>query len=493
MSEIDVLEELGIHEKIGDPVALEGNITEEGDQAISANGFYGAKPEPKMEAEVGSKASPKVEPKSELVKQEPTSQRQFKKPHDSAHGYIHAIDSISPYQNKWTIKARVTNKSEVKHWHNRSGEGKLFSVTLLDESGEIKATGFNDQCDTFYDLLQEGNVYYFSTPAKCNMAKKQYSNVNNDYEIQLEANTKIEKAESQSDVPQIRFHFTAIGSLQSVEKDAVIDVIGILRDIGEVSEIISKTTSKPYSKREVTLVDNTNFSVRLTLWGGVAGSFNAPLESVVAFKSVKVSDFGGRSLSLLGSGTVSVNPDVNEAHTLKGWYDVQGKNDQFSSHAQAGAGEGSGRAIDLKTIAAVQEENLGMSEKGDYFSVNATIIHLPHENFAYPACLSEGCQKKVIETEDGWRCEKCEKTHPQPEWRYVMSITLSDYTGQMFISCFNDQAIVVMGMTADKLVELNKNNADKDAMTKGINQQYIFRCRAKQHTYDEKTTYDILC
>lgn len=490
VTELDVLDELGIHEKIGDPVRLEGSVQEEPDQAIPATGFYGMEPEPKIEPETASRQTPKVESRSEPIKQEPPSQRQFNKPRDSAHGYIHPIDSITPFQGKWTIKARVTNKSEVKHWHNRNGEGKLFSVTLLDDSGEVKATGFNDQCDMFFDLLQEGNVYYISTPAKCSIAKKKYSNVNHDYEIQLEAGTKIEKAESQADVPQIRFHFTTIGNLQSVDKDAVIDVIGILRGIEEVSEIISKTTSKPYSKRDITLVDNTNFSVRLTLWGGVAGSFNAPLESVVAFKSVKVSDFGGKSLSLLSSGTVSINPDVNEAHTLKGWYDAQGKNGQFSSHAQGGAGEGTGRASDLKTIAAVKEENLGMSEKGDYFSIIATIILPGYENFAYPACLSEGCQKKVTNVEDGWRCEKCEKTHPKPEYRYVISIIVSDFTGQMSISCFNDQGVILMGMTADKLMELKENDMEKDAMAKATNQQYIFRCRAKQETYGEQTRYD---
>jgi replication factor A1 len=35
---------------------------------------------------------------------------------------------------RWTIKARVINKSDVRHWSNAKGEGKLFSVTLLDDS-----------------------------------------------------------------------------------------------------------------------------------------------------------------------------------------------------------------------------------------------------------------------------------------------------------------------------------------------------------------------
>lgn len=36
--------------------------------------------------------------------------------------------------NRWTIKARVTVKSDVRTWSNAKGEGKLFSVNLLDET-----------------------------------------------------------------------------------------------------------------------------------------------------------------------------------------------------------------------------------------------------------------------------------------------------------------------------------------------------------------------
>jgi replication factor A1 len=44
------------------------------------------------------------------------------------------------------------------------------------------------------------------------------------------------------------------------------------------------------------LVDTSEFSVRMTLWGKQAEQFNSP-ESVIAFKSVKVGDFGGKTSS----------------------------------------------------------------------------------------------------------------------------------------------------------------------------------------------------
>lgn len=52
------------------------------------------------------------------------------------------------------IKARVTTKSPVRTWANARGEGKLFSIDLIDESGEIRATAFKEQCDKFYDMIE---------------------------------------------------------------------------------------------------------------------------------------------------------------------------------------------------------------------------------------------------------------------------------------------------------------------------------------------------
>lgn len=401
----------------------------------------------------------------------------------SAHATIYPIEAITPYSHKWTIKARCTNKSNIKTWHNRNGEGKLFSVNLLDDSGEIRATGFNEQCDVLYDLFHEGSVYYISSPCRVQIAKKQFTNLNNDYELTFEKDTVVEMAEDQNDVPQVRFNFTTIGDLQSVEKDTTIDVIGILKDIGDASQVISKTTNKPYDKRELTLVDATGFSVRLTVWGSTATNFSILPESVVAFKGVKVSDFGGRSLSLLSSGSITVDPDIEEAHRLKGWYDAQGRTETFTSHAALSNAPSSTTRTDLfKTIAQVREEQLGMSEEASFFSLKATVIYIKQDTVSYPACLSDGCNKKVTELDPGqWRCERCDKTYSHPEYRYIMLVNVSDHTGQLWLSCFDEVGRLVMGTTANDLMEIRQSDEKAaDRIFQDANcQAWNFRCKAK--------------
>lgn len=474
--DLEVIEELGEQEKIGDPKPLQ--VKEEEDEqpkstTLGSNGFYGNKVPP-----------PQAQDRALPSRTGPSS--------SASHANIYPIEALSPYAHKWTIKARVTNKSEIRTWHKQSGEGKLFSVNLLDESGEIKATGFNEQCDVLYDIFEEGKVYYISSPARVQLAKKQFTNLPNDYELTFERDTVVEKAEDQDNdsVPQVRFNFTTIQDLQSVEKDTTIDIIGVLKEVGEVSQIVSKSTSKPYDKRELTLVDDSGFSVRLTIWGKTATAFDSQPESIVAFKGAKVSDFGGRSLSLLSSGSMSLDPDIQEAHKLKGWYDSQGRTNTFNSHsAMAGAGVAGGRQDPLKTISQVRDENLGMSEATDYFSTKATIVYIKQDNVSYPACLNEGCNKKVTDMGDGtWRCEKCDQTHPRPEYRYIMSLNVNDHTGQLWLSCFDDVGRMIMGMTADKLNELKENDdpamgrAFEDANCKTL----VFKCRARMDSFQDQ-------
>ena len=102
------------------------------------------------------------------------------------------IEGLSPYSNNSTIKARVTQKSDIRNWSNTRGEGKLFSVTLMDETAEIRGTGFNLAVDELYDKFEEGKVYYISK-ARVNLAKKKFNNVANDYELALEKNTEVEE------------------------------------------------------------------------------------------------------------------------------------------------------------------------------------------------------------------------------------------------------------------------------------------------------------
>jgi replication factor A1 len=54
----------------------------------------------------------------------------------------------------WTIKVRIIHKSDIKVWKNERSEGKLFSMDCIDESGEIRAVAFNEECEKFYSFIK---------------------------------------------------------------------------------------------------------------------------------------------------------------------------------------------------------------------------------------------------------------------------------------------------------------------------------------------------
>ncbi|KAL7269589.1 Replication factor A protein 1 [Rhizina undulata] len=482
---VEVLKEYAPRDRVGNPLSLDVDpsaavippqFSKKSQQPNSSgsSSFYGNKPSA---------------PPQPVQRSAPKSAIRAVGP--SGHDTIYPIESLSPYHSNWTIRARVSQKSDIKTWSNQRGEGKLFTVTFLDESGEIRATGFKDQCDQLYDVLQEGQVYYVSK-CRVTMAKRQFSNVNNDYELTFERETVIEKCESQDEsVPQVRFNFVSLADLNNVEKDAMIDVIGILKEVGDTSEIISRATQKPYAKRELVLVDSTNFSVRLTVWGKAAETWDVPVESVLAFKGVKVGDYGGRSLSTLSSSSMTADPDIDEAHRLKGWFDGQGRGETFSNHQSMGGpvGAATGRKEVYKTLVQIKEENLGMGDNPDYFTTKATITYIKKENVSYPACLSEGCNRKVVEIADGqWRCEKCGKTHSKPQHRYILAISCNDAFGQGWLNCFDDIGRLIIGRSADELYEVKceDEQAFLDVLAKAICKTYVFGCRAKMDNYQDQ-------
>ena len=71
------------------------------------------------------------------------------------------ISALNPYVNRWTIKVRVTSKSDVRTWSNPKSSGSMFKVELLDEAGsEIGAAFFKEAVAKFFDTIQVGGVYY---------------------------------------------------------------------------------------------------------------------------------------------------------------------------------------------------------------------------------------------------------------------------------------------------------------------------------------------
>ncbi|XP_017292775.1 replication protein A 70 kDa DNA-binding subunit isoform X2 [Kryptolebias marmoratus] len=397
------------------------------------------------------------------------------------------IAALNPYQSKWTIRARVTNKANIRNWSNSRGEGKLFSFEVVDESGEIKITAFNKEVDKFFSLVEQGKVYYISK-AILKVANKQYTTLKHDYEMTLHAHSSIIPCDDSEGIPTVQCDFVPIEELENRDKDDIVDVIGVCKSAEDVSRITTKT-GREVSKRALNLIDKTGKEVAVTLWGEEAEKFDGSGQPVVAVKGARLSDFGGRSLSALFSSTVMVNPDIPEAFRLRAWYDHGGYAVDSQSLTETRS-VNSGSRMNWKTLNSIKNDNMGHGEKAEYFSCVATVVYMRKENCLYRACPSSDCNKKVVDQHNGtYRCEKCNREYPNFKYRLLLSANLADFWDNQWVTCFQETAEVLLGHSSEELGRLRETDeaAFDEVFHKANFTTHIFKNRVKLETYNDES------
>ena len=380
------------------------------------------------------------------------------------------ITALNSYQNRWTVKARVTQKSDIRRYSNARGEGKFFSFDLLDaDGGEIRVVGWNDMCDKFFDQVTMGQVYMLSKASLRNK-RGNFNQTRHAFEIHLENTSTLEPVQDEASIPRISFNFAPLSQIEDTPAGTVLDIIAIVESVADPAEI-QRRDGTPASKRGINVKDSSGRSIELTLWGGyvsnpgdaLAAAVAAGNHPIIAAKSVRIGDYNGKTLSTIASTTIVVDPvDTPEAGSLKSWYDNGGATQavQALSSARAGGGR-QDRRICLSQIKA---EGLGLQGTPMYVQCLCHVLFIRNETFCYPACplLYNGkqCSKKLIDqTGDGsaWFCERCNAS-AQPEYRYILSVQVADNTDAVWVTAFNEAAPEILGKAAGDLKELGDND-----------------------------------
>ncbi|KAI9207538.1 uncharacterized protein BJ171DRAFT_439195 [Polychytrium aggregatum] len=402
------------------------------------------------------------------------------------------ISSLSPYQNRWTIRARAIDKGDIRSWSKNGKQGTLFSVTFVDDSGEIRATAFSEQAVAFHAKIEEGKVYNVS---KCTVrpAKKQFSTVQNEYELYMDSNAIVDLCTDSVAVPIIRLNLVKLGALNSIQKDGIADILGVVTDLGSVATITSKNSNKDITKRDITLVDDSGYSVRCTLWGQQAEAFSANHGSVVLIKAAKVSDWGGRTLSASFNSTIMVDPNISETSALQSWYALEGQGFSFKSYDHTAGASSSGSDIisgRLQTCEEIKAAEASISQgdtQGVIFAIQATITFIKTDgNVGYPACTKPRCNKKLTTEGGDWRCSACNEIYSEPTYRYILPLTVADYTGNMWVQAFNEVAVRIVDRSANELQQATveeRPNLIRSSMFKTFN----MKIRAKSDVYQGET------
>eukprot|EP00499_Haloplacidia_sp_CaronLabIsolate_P015289 CAMPEP_0196780976 /NCGR_PEP_ID=MMETSP1104-20130614/8952_1 /TAXON_ID=33652 /ORGANISM="Cafeteria sp., Strain Caron Lab Isolate" /LENGTH=612 /DNA_ID=CAMNT_0042151193 /DNA_START=21 /DNA_END=1856 /DNA_ORIENTATION=+ len=381
------------------------------------------------------------------------------------------LKSLNPYNNNWHIRARVTHKSEIKTWNKGpNNQGSLFSVTLLDEEGtEMRATFFREAVDRFHAMIELGKVYVFSNGRAKTASTFSRREVNAEYELTFDKRSEVVAVADDARITMPALNFVPLDRLAAVATGTLVDVLAVVTSMGEMQELVSKA-GRQLIKRDVQLVDSTNTSVTLTLWGEMAREPKIPDDApVVAFSKLRTSDFGGVTLNSMNSSTVYVRPDMALAHELAGWYQQQqaagGVAATSLSSRRGGPPLGQTPVASRHTVSAFHDGTMGQTDQTDWARLKGCITFVRSSNWCYPSCPGrredgKDCRKKLTQlTESSWSCERCGREYERPTYRYIASMCVGDHTGQAWVTAFDEEASALLGQSADELMALKERSA----------------------------------
>lgn len=402
----------------------------------------------------------------------PNSDNAKKQKMDESH--ILSIKNLTPFINSWTIRGRVVSKSDIRTFKNNKGDGKLFSFEFLDNTSQIKVVCFNNSVTTFYPLIQENKTFEISN-GTVKMANKKFTQNNNDYEAQLDEGSKVVLVEDNT-LPVYSFNFTPINEI-TLDKPSV-DVCGIIKEVDELKSITTKSTGKEVSKRDLILLDKTG-SIRLTLWGSKAEEEFVP-DTVLCVKNVRTHEYIGVSVSASSQSQVYPNCEVEDAIDLLVWYNKEGKDVEV---------------VMPKPVLRTQFIGDLINENAEYGNIQGTIMFVKEDSLFYSSCPTDGCNKKVVEEEGGYRCEKCNETYENCNYKYISSFSVSDSTGHFWVTAFDEAATQLFGASAKELNAMRETDPEEVSriVKKADGEVFVMKVRIKDQMYNDQMTKRITC
>ncbi|KZO89482.1 hypothetical protein CALVIDRAFT_573631 [Calocera viscosa TUFC12733] len=118
------------------------------------------------------------------------------------------------------------------------------------------------------------------------------------------------------------------------------------------------------------MVDCSGFCCHIMLWGKTAEEFEVPENSVISFRKLSADEFNGRSLSYQnGASKMQIDPDLEEAHALREWYETVGATQSFTLCQGTSASWGASASLnrkELTSLADVKSNNVGMNEPAEF-------------------------------------------------------------------------------------------------------------------------------
>jgi len=407
------------------------------------------------------------------------------------------IAEISPYRRNWVIQGRITDRSNIREFSRKDGgSGKVFKIDLVDlKAGDIQVNFWGEGADKF-NYLQKGDVITLKC-ASVKLANKKYNNTSSNYELHSESNTEVTKVdaaaskkfESVSDFVNVAFK--QVNTLKEMETPCYVDLLVMVKSQEACKEI--KKGDRSLFLRNLTVVDKSEHSVQIALWGPTHTD-ESLVDSCIVLKAVKVGDYNSRSGNANIERTTINPPNLPAAEQLKEWWESAGKTANVTSLSDNSGGgntqgvkaekmEGSlrdlrevtnnmvttGRVVDFTTVAYLSGSR----------TVNKEGAMLP---YTYNACTN--CRCKV---QDGDFCAKCQKVVQTKPKYMLQGLMFEDNThGKQWASSLEESVCTtLLGKSAEEAKALHGNMEGMSQVTNRavFNTPYNLKLRVTAEEY----------
>ncbi len=359
----------------------------------------------------------------------------------------------------------------------------------MDSDGKtVRAKSFGDTARKYYDSIQKDQVYRLSRFRTAIANQRFNKGVTSQYEITLEESSAVEPVNDVSTVNAIGhipteslLNIDALRNLNlppAQQTDASgrqrteqvpVDTMGIVLSVKEAVDFTSRS-GNTMRRRDLTIVDDSLLTIDVTLFAAAADQYTTQqldAHPVLFFRGARLSDFNGRSLSVGFGGEVALNPQLPQAQRLRQWYETKGHEATFTALSGAGVRASSSRPVtflgDLRDDLLMMK--LRQSESGTEYASVRGYVSLPRidndKKPWYEACNNPAlqsserpCRKKVNGTPGSYHCDSCNVSFPECKYLYIANVSVSDGTGQKYVSVFNEDAEVLFGCPASEIAGL---------------------------------------
>ena len=322
-------------------------------------------------------------------------------------------------------------------------------------------------------------------------ADKKYSRFPHSYEITFYDNsTTIEEADDQGTIPQGHFDFIAFDKLKAIEKKNGVDIIGVVKSIGEPDAVVIKPKNpgeveKHTTKKDVVVLnrgdDGSVIEASVTIWGDKdIPHFN--IGDTVIFTALSKKEFkGGLKLSSCGSTKILPNFDIPECHEVREFFShvetpiEEIKGQQLNAITEKSKGLFKRFALDDLDTVTIPELEAVEKFKSKTFYIRSHFIAFKNGPLTYAACPNESCFSKKLKKDDVTqvlKCPSCQMTSDEMGnvlHKYLTSVTLSDYSGSKSLVAFDKgvgSLLFCSAETFDAKDEQDKNDTKTEAQFK---------------------------